>query len=190
VLVRAGISPNTITVVGTIGVLVGAAFAARGQLVTAIVVVTLSSVCDLLDGRSPGWEDGPVSSVRCSTRSSTGWLTARCWARSPGGCSPPETSGRLPPRWWRSSAGSWCPTSRARAEGLGLRGETGFAPRFTRLKLLGVGGVLAAFDVPYGLEIVLWLLAALSYVTAWQRLAYVRAQLRDPARRDAPPARP
>jgi CDP-diacylglycerol--glycerol-3-phosphate 3-phosphatidyltransferase len=181
VLVRAGVSPNTITVVGTLGVLAGAVFAARGELVTAIVIVTVSSICDLLDGQV----------ARLGGRASVfGALLDSVLDRVADGA----LLGAL--AWWlfsigdeRAAAaalvalvgGQLVPYVRARAEGLGLRGETGFAPRFTRLKLLGVGGVLAAFDVDYGLEVVLWLLAALSYVTAWQRLTYVRAQLRDQA---------
>jgi len=49
--VRADVSPNTVTVAGTIGTIVGAiGFAARGQLHTATVIVAISSRCDLLDG--------------------------------------------------------------------------------------------------------------------------------------------
>jgi CDP-diacylglycerol--glycerol-3-phosphate 3-phosphatidyltransferase len=85
--------------------------------------------------------------------------------------------------------GQMVPYVRARAEGLGLRGDVGLAPRFTRLKLLGVGALLGAFDVPYGLEAVLWLLAALSFGTAAQRLAFARAQLRRQDEEEGTPGR-
>jgi CDP-diacylglycerol---glycerol-3-phosphate 3-phosphatidyltransferase len=50
-LVRADVSPNTVTVAGSIGIIVGAiGFAARGQLHTATVIVAITSRCDLLDG--------------------------------------------------------------------------------------------------------------------------------------------
>jgi CDP-diacylglycerol---glycerol-3-phosphate 3-phosphatidyltransferase len=44
---------------------------------------------------------------------------------------------------------------RARAEGLGLIGETGVAHRVVRLKIICVGVLLGGSGVPYGLEIVL-----------------------------------
>jgi CDP-diacylglycerol--glycerol-3-phosphate 3-phosphatidyltransferase len=76
-------------------------------------------------------------------------------------------------------AGQLVPYVRARAEGLGLIGETGVAHRFARLKIICVGALLGGFGVPYGLEIVLWFLAALSTVTVWQRVAFARRQLQE-----------
>ena len=50
-LVRLGVSADAITVLGTVGVMVGAfAFAARGRLVVATIVVTLCALLDVLDG--------------------------------------------------------------------------------------------------------------------------------------------
>src|SRR5918911_5035235 len=49
-LLRAGISANMVTIVGTIGVLAGAYLAAIGHLVWAVVVVTLSALTDVMDG--------------------------------------------------------------------------------------------------------------------------------------------
>ncbi len=78
-------------------------------------------------------------------------------------------------------AGELVPYVRARAEGLGLIGEAGVAHRFVRLKIIGVGALLEGFRVPWGLEIVLWFLAALSTVTVWQRLAFARRQVQEAA---------
>src|SRR5690606_41717134 len=50
-LLRAGISPNAVTVAGTIGVLIGAlGFGARGHLIPALIIVGLSASTDMLDG--------------------------------------------------------------------------------------------------------------------------------------------
>ncbi len=50
-LLRAGVTPNAVTVAGTVGVLVGAlGFGARGHLVAGALIVTLFALTDLLDG--------------------------------------------------------------------------------------------------------------------------------------------
>ena len=50
-LLRAEISPNAVTVAGTIGVLIGAlGFGARGHLIPALIIVGLSASTDMLDG--------------------------------------------------------------------------------------------------------------------------------------------
>jgi len=50
-LLRIGVTPNMVTVFGTVGVAVGAiGFAARGKLVWAVVIVTLSALTDVMDG--------------------------------------------------------------------------------------------------------------------------------------------
>src|SRR5262245_45271859 len=50
-LIRAGISPDVVTVAGAIGVIAGSVLLlARGYLVAATVVITLSCLLDVLDG--------------------------------------------------------------------------------------------------------------------------------------------
>src|SRR5262245_60568272 len=50
-LVRAGVSPDAITLLGTAGVVAAAViFAARGQLVVATIIITLCCLLDVLDG--------------------------------------------------------------------------------------------------------------------------------------------
>src|SRR5262245_50424921 len=49
-LLRAGVTPNAVTVAGTVGVLIGAVLATQGWLVVAVVVVTLSALTDVVDG--------------------------------------------------------------------------------------------------------------------------------------------
>ncbi|MGZ4430958.1 MAG: CDP-alcohol phosphatidyltransferase family protein [Gaiellales bacterium] len=65
--------------------------------------------------------------------------------------------------------------TRAKAEALGFRGDVGLMARAERIVLLAVvlpfGGVGA---LPYGI----YLLAALTAFTVWQRINYVRIQLR------------
>src|SRR6476661_5399690 len=50
-LIRAGISPDAVTLAGTAGVVVASViFAARGHLATAAIVITLRALLDVVDG--------------------------------------------------------------------------------------------------------------------------------------------
>src|SRR3954453_2522618 len=49
-LLRLGVSPNAVTIAGTVGVLIGAYFGARGQLFWGTVIVTACALTDALDG--------------------------------------------------------------------------------------------------------------------------------------------
>ena len=71
--------------------------------------------------------------------------------------------------------------TRARAEALGIKGDVGIAPRAIRVVILSVG-LLFAKGASLGdfelLEPAVYVLAALSLVTVFQRIFYVRGQLR------------
>ena len=62
---------------------------------------------------------------------------------------------------------------KARAEGLGLSADVGVAERAERLILVGVGGLLGAAGLDWGLPAALWLLALLSLITVGQRIRHV-----------------
>lgn len=62
---------------------------------------------------------------------------------------------------------------RARAEGLGLKCDVGVFTRPERIIVLSIGLIFNQMLV------VLWILAVLSNVIAWQRLFYVRQQTRE-----------
>jgi CDP-diacylglycerol--glycerol-3-phosphate 3-phosphatidyltransferase len=72
--------------------------------------------------------------------------------------------------------------TRARAEALGIKGDVGIAPRAIRVVILSVG-LLFAKGASLGdfelLEPAVYVLAALSIVTVFQRIVFVRRQLRD-----------
>ena len=71
--------------------------------------------------------------------------------------------------------------TRARAEALGIKGDVGIAPRAVRVVILAIGLLFARgaslgdFDL---LEPAVYVLAVLSIVTVFQRIFYVRGQLR------------
>jgi CDP-diacylglycerol---glycerol-3-phosphate 3-phosphatidyltransferase len=70
-------------------------------------------------------------------------------------------------------AGALISYAKARAEGLGIPCDVGFAERTERMLLTLVPAGLTGLGVPYVLAIVLWVLAVLSVVTFGQRVAAV-----------------
>ena len=73
--------------------------------------------------------------------------------------------------------------TRARAEALGVKGDVGIAPRAVRVVILSIG-LLFAKGASLGdfslLEPAVYVLAALSIVTVFQRIFHVRRELRAP----------
>jgi CDP-diacylglycerol--glycerol-3-phosphate 3-phosphatidyltransferase len=181
-LLRAGISPDVITVAGALGVIVAAAgFAARGHLLVATLIATVAALTDLLDG-AMARARGTVSRYGAfldSTmdRVADGAIFAGLayWLATTG-------------QHVAAVAALLCLVTsqlvsyvRARAEGLGLTANVGLMERPERLLLIGVGGLLAGFHVPHGMHVVLWILAVLSGVTVVQRMIHVYRQTREPA---------
>jgi CDP-diacylglycerol--glycerol-3-phosphate 3-phosphatidyltransferase len=176
-LVRAGVSADAVTIAGTAGVVAGAvAFAARGQLVAATVVITLCALLDVLDGS--------MARAR-GTTSRFGALLDSVMDRVADGA----VFGCL--AWWLATTGDrllaavtlFCLVGgqivsyiKARAEGLGFRCDVGIAERMERLILLGIGALLTGFGVGWGLAAAMWLLAVLTLVTIVQRVEVVRRQ--------------
>jgi CDP-diacylglycerol--glycerol-3-phosphate 3-phosphatidyltransferase len=178
-LLRVGVSPNTVTVLGAVGVFVGAiGFGARGKLVIAVVIVTLSALTDVIDGA--------MARMR-GTASRFGALLDSTMDRACDGA----VFGSV--GYWLATtgqpraavaaliclvAGQVVSYVKARAEGLGLTANVGIAERAERLILVGVGGLLTGLGVKPALEIALWLLAVLSLITIGQRMVHVYRQAR------------
>jgi CDP-diacylglycerol---glycerol-3-phosphate 3-phosphatidyltransferase len=179
-LLRARVSPDTVTVAGTVGVAVAAlVWATRGQWIIATVVVTLCGFADLIDGsmarqlgrqrRFGAFLDSTMDRLADAfVFGSVAYYFA------------------VQQRHWTLVAALICLASgqlvsyvRARAEGLGLSAKVGIAERAERLILLGIGGLVTGFGWRYGMDVALWLLAALSVVTIGQRVVHVYRQ--DPA---------
>jgi CDP-diacylglycerol--glycerol-3-phosphate 3-phosphatidyltransferase len=183
-LTRAGVSPDVVTLVGTAGVVAGSvAFAARGHLVTATVVITLCCLFDVLDGA--------MARAR-GTSTRFGALLDSTMDRVADGA----LFGAL--AWWQATTdqhgiavvtlvclvgGQVVSYVKARAEGLGFSADVGIAERMERLILIGIGGLSTAFGTRWVLDVIIWLLAVLTVVTVAQRLLHVRTQERERAAR-------
>ncbi|MDQ3660650.1 MAG: CDP-alcohol phosphatidyltransferase family protein [Actinomycetota bacterium] len=179
-LARTGIHPDVITVMGLV-LQAGAAFLiVSDRLLAAGVVATLAALSDTLDGavakaRGDIRSFGALLDSAVDRISDALFFLPLAWLY--GVIEPASRSGQ---RWVAALAMVTVVASflvsyvKARAEGLGYKCNTGIAERAERLILMIVGLLLNL--VP----LVLSVLAALSIITFFQRLAYVRAQ--------APPA--
>ncbi|WP_159807283.1 phosphatidylinositol phosphate synthase [Cellulomonas citrea] len=181
VLLRAGVSPDAVTVTGTVVVVVTSLWAfPTGHLFLGALVVSLMALTDSLDGvmaRQAG-RSGPWGAFLDSTldRFADAAIFAGLvlWF-----------AGRGDDRTAMVLAlaclvlGSIVPYARARAEGVGLTAAVGIAERADRLVLALVGIALVGLGLPQVvLTVVLGVLAVASAVTVGQRMATVYRQAR------------
>jgi CDP-diacylglycerol--glycerol-3-phosphate 3-phosphatidyltransferase len=177
-LVRAGITPNTVTVLGTIGVLVGAiGFGARGHLIVGVIVVTVSCFTDMIDGAMARIK-GVTSKFGALLDSSMDRVADAAIF----GVVAYLYAVRDQPRVVAAAVlalalGQVVSYVKARAEGLGATCNVGLVERTERLIIVGVGGLLTGLGVEPALEIALWVLVALSLFTVWQRMRHVYLQM-------------
>ena len=176
-LLRAGVSPNAVTVTGTVGVLIGAlGFGARGHLVAGALIVTVFALTDLLDGTMARMSGGStrfgafLDSSMDRVADSAVFGAVAYWLATEH-----DYSG-VAAALICLAAGGLVSYVKARAEGLGMTCNVGIAERTERLLIVGVGGILAGVGIPLALEIALWLLAAVSIFTVGQRMAHVYRQ--------------
>ncbi|MEU2666702.1 phosphatidylinositol phosphate synthase [Micromonospora sp. DT46] len=176
-LLRAGVTPNAVTVAGTLGVLVGAlGFGARGHLVAGALIVTFFALTDLLDGTMARMSGGStkfgafLDSSMDRVADSAVFGAVAYWLATQH-----QYSG-VAAALLCLAAGGLVSYVKARAEGLGMTCNVGIAERTERLLIVGVGGLLTGVGVKPALEIALWLLAAVSIFTVGQRMAHVYRQ--------------
>jgi len=180
-----GITPNTMTVIGTAGtVLASAWFLPRGQLLAGAVVVTLFVLFDLLDGamaRASGsvTRFGTVLDSSCDRIADGGLFGSVVWWCFLGAHDRVTALAAL-----ISLVGAQVISYvKARAEGVGLAVDGGLVERADRFVIVLVGIGLQGMGVPHALSVALWSLAVLSAVTVTQRLAAVHRLARLPERR-------
>lgn len=178
-LLRLGISPDVVTVVGTLGVCFGALFFfPRGQLLAGVLFITAFVFSDTLDGimaRMQG-RQGVWGAYLDSTLDRFGDAAVfgglAIWF---------FTGGEDLLMAYLALAclilGSLVSYARARAEGLGMRADVGIAERADRLVSTLVTTGLVGLGLPQVvLTAVLVVLAVASAVTILQRMLLVRRQ--------------
>jgi CDP-diacylglycerol--glycerol-3-phosphate 3-phosphatidyltransferase len=177
---RAGVSPDVVTVAGTVCVVAASiGFVARGHLLLGIIAVTLSVCTDMLDGaiarargtasRWGAFLDSTMDRVAdCTIFACLAyWLAG---AGRPGAAAAALTCLVL---------GVVVSYAKARAEGLGLKCNVGIAERSERLIVAGLGAIGEVAGLRYSLAVSLWLLAVLALITVGQRFHTVWQQTRE-----------
>ena len=194
VLLRLGVSPDVVTIVGTLGVSLGALlFYPRGEFLIGTLVITAFVFSDTVDGimarrsgRSSTWGAFLDSTLdRVADASIFGGLVlfyAGGRSLRPGG------SFEVRPGLMAALAlaclilGMVVSYAKARAEGLGMTANVGIAERAERLvAVLVITGFVGWFVPEIFLAVVLALLALASLVTVVQRMLEVRRQALDVA---------
>jgi len=176
---RLGISPDAVTIVGTVGVCAGALlFFPRGHLLVGVLVITAFVFSDLVDGhmarisgQSSAWGAFLDSTLdRFGDAAIFGGLAM--YYVGPGDS---DTLAAL--AIYCLVLGSITSYARARAESLGMEAKGGIAERADRLvAILVMTGLSAIFDAPILIPLTLGLLAVASTVTVVQRIMLVRSQ--------------
>lgn len=176
---RLGISPDAVTVVGTLGACTGAlAFFPQGMLWQGVVFITAFVFSDLIDGQMArrlgrtdtfgAFLDSTLDRVADGAILG-GLMLYFAWVA--------EDRLSLALSLACLVMGSVTSYARARGEGLGFRAETGIAERADRLVLILVATFFAdVLALPMLLQGALWLLAVASTVTVVQRVLLVRRQ--------------
>ena len=180
-LLRRGVTPNAVTLVGTAGTVLGALwFLPRGQLFAGTLVITFFVLFDLLDGAvarasGAGTRFGAVLDASCDRIADGALFAAIAW-------------------WCLAVAGDRTGGAaalialvgaqvisyvKARAEATGLSADGGLVERAERMILALVGTGLTGLGVPYALDVALWVLALLAVVTVAQRLLAVRRSAKE-----------
>lgn len=178
-LVRLGVSPDVVTIIGTLGVCFGAlGFLPRGELFWGVIIVTAFVFSDALDG----------TMARLSGRSSQwGAFLDSTLDRLADAC----IFGGLV-LWFARGGddllamglalaclilGMLVSYAKARAEGLGFTADVGIAERSERLVVVLLATGFVGIGVPsVVLTVVLGLLAVASGFTVFQRMSEVRRQ--------------
>lgn len=174
---RAGFTPDSITVLGTAASVVGAlTLFPIGQLWYGALVVWFFVLADMLDGamareRGGGSRFGAVLDATCDRIADGAVFCGLAWWAA-FGMRDAQLVVAILICLVTSQVISYI---KARAEASGLRGDGGIIERPERLIIsLAGAGLSGLFGVPLILEVAMWLLAVASVVTVAQRLHAVR----------------
>ncbi|GAB2969508.1 CDP-alcohol phosphatidyltransferase family protein [Amycolatopsis acidiphila] len=181
VLLRAGVTPNVMTVLGTTGAIACAiGFFPAGLLLWGTFTVWGFAMLDLLDGaiaraRGHGTPFGAALDATCDRLVDGALFGAIAWwcfvewgnLRAAGAALVCLVLGQV------------ISYIKARAEASGLSADGGLIERAERLIIALVGTGLQGLHVPYAVEATQWLLALLSAVTLGQRMVALAASARE-----------
>ena len=180
VLLRLKVSPDAVTVIGTVGTAAAALyFYPKGEFLAGSLVIAIFVFSDSLDGtmarlagRPSTWGAFLDSTLdRVADAAILGGIAL--WFAGEGD-DPTMAAVTL-----AALVGALLVSyARARAEGLGADGSTGIAERTERLAITLLAALLSGISGrPWLLDAAMWAVAVLSWVTVLQRIWSVRRQL-------------
>ena len=174
-LARAGVTPDMVTIAGTVGAVAGSVLLfGTGHLFWGTVVVTFSVLLDLLDGalaraRGGGTVFGAVLDSAGDRVADAAIFGSLIWLFS----GPGDNRLLVLLALLCLVLGVLTSYIKARAEGVGISCDVGIVERLERLLLVLFGTGLAGLGVPYALHIGLWVLLVGSAITVGQRIVAV-----------------
>ncbi len=175
-LVRVGLTPNAMTLIGTAGAVGFALWLfPTGHLLAGTLTVWGFVMLDLLDGamaraRGGGTKFGAVLDSTCDRIADGALMAAITWyAFAVAGSRALAAAALI-----CLVLGQIISYIKARAEASGLSANVGLVERAERLIIALVGTGLQGFGVPHAVDVALWLLVAGSVITVGQRLVAVR----------------
>jgi len=179
-LIESRLTPNAISLTGFVGNLIAAGLILHHDFVLAGIAFILGSLCDMFDGRYSrmSGKGTPFGAFLDSTldRIEEGVvLAAVAWWFAEQGDEVAVGATVL------TVVGSYMVSyTRARAEALGVECKVGIASRAVRVVILSIGLVFGAEELIPGLDLLepaIYVMAALTIFTTFQRVFHVRKQL-------------
>jgi CDP-diacylglycerol--glycerol-3-phosphate 3-phosphatidyltransferase len=191
-LARTPVTPNMVTVVGTLGVSGGAlALFPTGHLLAGVIVCTVFVFADMLDGTlarikgSSGAWGAFLDSTLDRIADAAVFVGLAAYFVNGG------NSGLMAGvATYCLVTGSLVSYAKARAQSLGVSCDVGIAERTERLLIALVAAGLAGLGIPYVLPAGLWILAVLTTITLGQRVWAVRKGTAAAAAKDEPAGAP
>jgi CDP-diacylglycerol--glycerol-3-phosphate 3-phosphatidyltransferase len=175
---RLGLTPNSVTAMGALGLVVSALyFYPKQEFFWGTIVISLFALSDLFDGAMArishkgaskwgGFLDSTIDRITDSAIM-VGLTLALMYSDDP--LAPISLAALV--------SGSLVPYIRAKAEALGIECSGGLAERTERLILVLTAIGLDGLGVPYALTIGIWTLLILTTITVVQRTLIVKAAL-------------
>ena len=175
---RTGVTPNAVTLIGTLGTSAAAIyFYFRGDLFAGTLVICFFALSDLFDGaiarvsQSGASRWGGFLDSTCDRITDAAILGSLCIY-----CI--RTDNRLTPIVLAAMVtGMLVPYIRAKAESYGIDCTVGIAERTERIIIALTAIGFHGLGVPYILTVGMWLLFLLGTITAFQRILVIRRGL-------------
>ncbi|MBH0120595.1 CDP-alcohol phosphatidyltransferase family protein [Rhodococcus sp. CX] len=188
-LIRTGLTPDAVTLIGTVATIAAAlTLFPMGHLFWGTMVIWLFVMFDMLDGamaraRGGGTRFGAVLDATCDRVADGAIFAGLAWWAVYDEQSRPLLVATL----ICLVSSQVISYAKARAEASGLSADGGLIERPDRLIIVLVGAGFTGLGIDWAIHVAMWLLAAGSVITVFQRVIAVR---RSPGARELLPITP